>query len=403
MVGKISWYDIVDLLGNAKRNVVLIMPAIHEEWVTAIQENEHIHQLTLKICIDNNEDVIRKGYGSVNSLMKLKELNADIKECDGLRVNFINIDNEGFCLFMESRIVAGNPEGYNTIAVDNNAAQTIINQFFPELISSDSFEDVEILSIPLVEEKARVVKESIDKNPPSEPDLRRQINTYTTLFQYAEIHFEGANLQSKTITIPPTALPFKDAELKKRMRTRFNLFTKEQTDKWETLLNMKQKVEELRDKYLTPCKLKRDRSILRKEEKLAFVKEYQELKNASEEAIKKITDAVQSAINESKKILKNELTSFLTSNEPEAVADSDDDKNKKELIDDYVNKIIVQTNIPTAHSLVKNIRLEIQYAELTIEDLNDKPFLEWFKEKGLINDVNGKSLADFKKAFEIRR
>lgn len=403
MVDKLSWEDICDLLTQAKQRIVLIMPAIHEEWVQAIQLNENARQLQIRVCIDNSEESIRSGYGSVESIGLLEDIQSEIKECDGLRINMIVSDEKAYLLFMESRLIAGNPIGYNAFNLDGPALNSIIQQFFP--VNDNGFieQDIPVISSPFSKEKSKVVKDAIKINPPAEPDLKRQINTYTTLFQYAEVSFEGANLQSKTITIPPNALPFKDAELKKRMRTRFNLFSKEQTNKWEALLDIKQKVEALRKKYLTPCKVRKERSILMKTKKNEFLNELNSLKTESENLVKKIIDDVQKALHESKDVLKSELTTFFTENQPDDVKSLENQESKKRMIADIVNETLAKTKIPTAHFLINNFKLDTQYAELTVEDLSDKEFLEWFKTKGLINEANERAIANYERAFKIKR
>ena len=46
MVTKLSWPDIVDLLATAMNRIILIMPAIHEEWADVIEyiliQNENL-------------------------------------------------------------------------------------------------------------------------------------------------------------------------------------------------------------------------------------------------------------------------------------------------------------------------------------------------------------------------
>ena len=396
MIKEITWNDIVDLLSSARSQVILIMPAIHEEWIAALKINPNIHSIDLFACIDNSELVIRNGYGSLKGIEELMNLNANIKECPGLRINFISIDDVAYFIFLESRIIAGNPEGLNAIVVSSEQALQFKNQFFPppEITSTLPVQ-------PLVEDRFKQVKEAITNNPPEEPDLKRRINTYSTLFQYMEIHFEGANIQSATVTIPTKALPFKDEELKKRMKTRYNLFTKEQTDKWQSLLDIKQKVEELRKEYLTPCKLKKNRSIIKKESRNVFILKFEKLKKESEENIKIIIGDVQQEIQKSKLVLKNELTTFIKENEPKEIkAISYDIELKNSMIGEYVQNAIASAKIPSALDLIDKIKLEKQDAEFTVDDLSDKEFLNWFKEKKLINKSDENELAKFTNAFQ---
>ena len=203
------------------------MPSIHEEWVDAIYRVNKNPNLRVLICIDNQEIVYRQGYGNLNSIKELCGKNALVKHCENLRICFIGIDDLGCSLFYESRIISGDQDGPNAFQLDRSAADNIIESFFPEeyanLFELDGSPQVE----PLKEGELAAVENKLLVNPPVGPDLQREISTYNTLFQYAELHFEGGNISSKTLTIPPSALPFKNSELKARMKTRFNLFTKE--------------------------------------------------------------------------------------------------------------------------------------------------------------------------------
>lgn len=397
MIKQINWGDIVHLLSGAQSEVILIMPAIHEEWITALKINPNINDINLFACIDNSESVIRNGYGSLKGLEELIKLNANIKECAGLRISFISVDNESYFIFLESRIISGNPEGINAIVVGSEQALQFTQQFFPppEVTTTLPVEPLDI-------ETFKKVKVAITTNPPEEPDLKRRINTYSTLFQYMEIHFEGANIQSASVTIPTKALPFKDEELKKRMKTKYNLFTKEQTNKWQSLLDIKQKVEELRKEFLTSCKLKKSRSILKKERRTEFIFEFEKLKKESEENVKTIIEDVQQEIQKSKLVLKAELTTFIKQNEPEEIKVISNPELKNTMIEEYVLNAIASAKIPTALDLIDKMKLEKQDAEFTVDDLSNKDFLDWFIEKKLITASDENELAKFAKAFQIR-
>lgn len=403
MVIKIKWPDIIDLLLKAEQHIVLIMPAIHEEWIEIIQKNKNATNCKIEICIDNSEEVIRNGYGSVKSLESLVSLNAIIKECPGLRVNFISVDGISFCFFLESRILAGNPNGYNAIVMDEFQAGKIISQFFKDAYLDNLEDEAELISIPLQDSKAHAVKQSLKKNPPEEPDLKRKINTYRTHFQYAEIHFEGGGIQSKTITIPKDALPFKDAELKNRMKTRFNLFTKEETDKWNKLDEIDAMIKNIRKEFLNPCKYKRGRNIIDKSRKGAFLIKAGEIKNTVGEKKRDLTDDIQRAINKSEDVLTKELASFFEANPPEKIREIKDAELRKRQITRMIQEIILKTKIPSASDLIDKMVIETEYAEFTEEDLSDEKFLAWFSQKKLLTKETENDIASFEIAFSLRK
>ncbi len=61
MVSKVTWTKIVDMLHSAQNEVILIMPAIHSEWIEVLKENPNLNRLQIFACIDNSETVIRNG------------------------------------------------------------------------------------------------------------------------------------------------------------------------------------------------------------------------------------------------------------------------------------------------------------------------------------------------------
>lgn len=398
MIRKITWPKIVDMLQNAKNEVFFIMPSIHEEWIDILKSNPNINSLQIFACIDNSETVIRNGYGSTISIDSLKALNAVVTECPGLRICFLSADDDSYFLFLESRIIAGDPEGFNAVEVLPQDAADFVNRFF----KAPDANMEEILSQPLQEETLNEVKESIKINPPEAPDLKRKIGTYNTLFQYAELHLEGGNLSSKTISIPSDALPFKDVELKKRIKTRINLFTKEITDEWTELSDLKSKVEEVRKKYLVTCSIRKEKSILKKEQKLAFKNAIIELEALASELTNKLQNKVQTAINNSEDTLRNELISFFAINPPKGIENLDQE-NAKRHIDKAINTILSKIKLPEASTLISKIKINQMYYELTWEDLNDEDFNKWFIDKGLITKEDDNKIANFSNAFEIRK
>lgn len=72
-------------------------------------------------------------------------------------------------------------------------------------------------------------------------------------------------------------------------------------------------------------------------------------------------------------------------------------------IDKEINDTISKIHVPLADKLISRINIQAHYYELTVEDLNDKKFLKWFKEKGLINEENENEIAKFKKAYEVKK
>lgn len=279
VIQELSWQKLVNLLEFAQKRIVIIMPAIHDEWIDVIMRLNKTRGLELWVCIDNNEQVFRAGYGDMNAIAQLQYLEATINQCKDLRLGFLGIDELGWSFHFESRIISGNPEGPNAILLTEETSNNIIQTFFPEKFKDYEHIKDELPIEPLDQIELNEISERLEKNPPTLPDNQREINTYITLFQFAELHFEGGKLATKTISIPSKALPFKDSDLKERLKTKLNLFSKEKAKEWNELEEIQSKVDAIRVKYLVSCVLRKEKSILRKGQKELFQKEVNDLKS----------------------------------------------------------------------------------------------------------------------------
>lgn len=394
------------MLNLAKERLIIVMPSIHEEWIEVIKENPFIKDISVNICIDNSEEVIRNGYGSCKSVIELRNLGINILECPGLRVSFVSADSESYFLFLESRILSGDPFGYNAIQVNEEQVNILISEIFGEKESAfphnKKLKEISELKYDVFEQ----INNSIKVNPPDSPDLKRKINTYNTKFQYAELHFEGGNIANKTITIPSKALPFKDVEMTKRMRATLKLFEESVVEKWSEVAEIRAEIASIRKSYLTSCSIRKDKSILKKENKKAFQDAVENIKVVAESKIKLLKNKIQHELNNAEDILTKELAAFFENNPTEDFKKSLDNLDldaRERRIKKMVNDIIYKVKLPDAESLISKIKIEALYFEFTWEDLNDPEFMEWFETKGLIDENVKESLANYNPAFVIKR
>ena len=87
----LTWDKILTLFQTAKKRIVLIIPLIHEEWVTAIQEFKQNKNMEVWVCTDNQEEVFRSSYGDVKAIEKLIEKHFYIKQATDLRLSFLRV------------------------------------------------------------------------------------------------------------------------------------------------------------------------------------------------------------------------------------------------------------------------------------------------------------------------
>jgi phenylalanyl-tRNA synthetase alpha subunit len=209
-------------------------------------------------------------------------------------------------------------------------------------------------------------------------------------------------LSSKTISIPPDALPFNNAELKDRMNTRLSLFNKKITKEWNELNEIKKEIENLRKEYLVSCNIRKGKSILKKELKSAFQAAINNFQKNANDKIENLKNKVQTAINNSEDTISEELKLFFNTNPPPSLNGLNSENRDRQLSKE-INKVISKIKFPDANSLVSKMKLEVMYYEFTWEDLNDKKFIEWFVKSNLISAQDEVKLASFSKAYSIKK
>lgn len=421
---------LTDLISDAKELIYLSIPNIHDELCETIITYKISNRVKdVRILLDNSERNYRNGYGEISAVKKLAAQGIEIYELKGNMISFIIVDGKGYYLFPQSRIFSSDDDlTSNAVSIDPISIFRLINYFFSpsQTISAetlnnqliDKFEDVkrfmnnaqddimtekEFKTTPLLNTDIQTVDASLRKNPPIQPDLKRQIETYTSKVQFVELKFEGSRLDTISVSIPPRALPFKDQDIKKKLSTRMKLFDNLiSKDDFVPFLDLKSQVNEIRKTYLTALTSRKDKNILRVDRKSEFLEKIGELKDSIPAAKKQVLNLLENEILNSEERIKKELTTFLTENLPEEFSDFAPDIRTRK-IEQYINKLVSSIHFPPSTTILKNVELGVYFYNLTYEDFKDDNLLEEFKEKGIMDSNDLESIVKIKEAFEAKR
>ncbi len=425
----INWHSLFNKINVAKSNIYIVLPGIDEELAELLIRIIKEKPVLINVCIDNSEDAIRNGYGEANGIDKLIQNKIAVKESKGNRISFIIVDNNGFILFPESRIFTDDPIGPNAMELDAfNCTRLIAHYFPPENILEKeklqerfdvSFEQqknwLDTLTNEITEGTSHVtedfntqkfvaIREALKKNPPIEPDLQRQIKTYTAKVQFVELKFSGINLQSRTISIPKDALPINNKELKKILQTKMKLFQDIEGNKDFAIFGeLKRKVEVLRDNYLKPITCREGKSLIQSELKEAFKGRLQKIKNEIQEINKQLPDILETATLKTKDLIKAELLNFFKANVPEEIKQYNDAVIKDRKLIEYVDRLVYRIPFPKTEKLIEKISLSDYYYDLTFQDFSDDKLIQELKKKQIMKDEDIKGIVDMKNAFAEKK
>ena len=286
---KIDFPKFVEEIFSASENLYLSLPSVDFEMADAlIIVKQQKPTIKIKVVVNNSEESIRNGFGDIEGIDKLTQNDIQIFQSDGNLISFIVSDTIGYFLFPHSRIFIDKAQGTNAFRIDPVSIKLLVSYFFPceEQTSNTKFEQFATIGdankhfeeafkeldnnnrqstvAKFDHKKHEEIKIKLKINPPLEPDLQRQINTYTAKIQFVELKFSGGNLENKIAQLPDKALPLNSPELKSLLQTRIKMF--QDIDKHEDfykLQDFKNKVDKLRKDYLTPITCRPSKSIIK--------------------------------------------------------------------------------------------------------------------------------------------
>ncbi|MDD3194599.1 MAG: hypothetical protein PHU68_02205 [Paludibacter sp.] len=423
--------DLCNVILQTQKSLYICMPLLQPEVINAIDQLQYESsiEVSINIGIDFSPETFRQGYGEIENYEELNRAGYTIKNFKDNRISFVISDDTGYFLFFESRyFIPANKPTYNAVSIDPISIIRLKQHFFDAYKSeaeykneiANSFVDETVRLNTIREEYAnkssiekselsdsalKQVTEDLKKNPPLKPDYQRIVRFYTHKFQYIKLEYKGANLQSKKIDIPSRILPIKNATFKKNLETKLNLFTNRDSEFFNDLEEMNNRVKALREKYLTPL-TSRKVSILKSFQKSEFKEAVEELKKDIEALSNKNLLQVAQAISETKVEISKQLKEFFIQYKEEFPSyntlfrDAEESYVMNE-IDNYVDQVIAQIKWPAAHQLFEKFNLEAIPSGITYEDLTNESLIRELKERGLFDDEDDDNLAVFSEGIEL--
>ena len=426
-IRNINYKEFTDIVTEAKEELIISMPSLHDELCEVIISCKDTLK-NINVIIDNSEDNYRNGFGEIKGISKMKEKGINIFNIKGNFVSFIIADKTGYYLFPQSRIFTDeNKAGLNAVVINpinvillkkyffnkNRGDEDAFNEELYESINltkqmiSDVNRSIEsngpLELNELKKEEISDIKEKLKINPPLHPDLKRKLTTYTTKVQYVEFSFEGAHLNSAKISIPPNALPFKDANLKKKLETKMLLFgERKELNNFADLKSFNTSIDELRKKYLTPLSARKEKSIIKVGRKNDFINEINKLETNLKSLTKSLKSFIQDEIIKSEEQIKLQLHEFFKENIPDRFKDF-----KGELLDRSIEretvKVISKIKFPEPDSFLNKLKLSFRFYDLTYEDFKDEELLKEFIEKDIMKKEDIQDIVEFKPVIAVKR
>lgn len=423
----LDYYSLVDLISESKHRLCVSLPGIDEKLAEALISHKDQAQIT--VLVDNSESTIRRGYGDIKAIEKLREAGIHLNECNGNFISFIISDDIGFFIFPESRIFSDDPQGPNAVKIDPVTIQLLCFHYFPSRGAKDEFaeghtkalnrtylyfektfehiqeEGIEVESKDFDQERFNTINQALKINQPIQPDIRRILEVYTTRFQYVELIAKNIKIGQHRAHMPEDSIPVQNKELRKRLISSIKAFENiERSIELLELGDLEGKVKDLRKDFLIPITCRNGKNLITKDRVVDFRVKVEGLNKEFASVAQKLKKVLDAEIEKTKEQVRNEWKHIFKQFPPEELRNmetkSEEYGRKLELI---LNRMIREIKFPPVDKIVTDFSLTAYYFELTWDDLKDDRLVEELCKKGVIEKNDQNQLADFKKAIAEKK
>lgn len=366
-----------EIINAAKQHIVLATPGISiliaEALITA---RKRLGNHSVQVVIDVSAQVARLGYGSHDAVERLIQEGFNVRQQSGLRIGVLLCDDSGWSFASFPALVEADPtidsEAYNAIAL-TSAQVMVLRSELPSVTKNErlpvAIEYPVVGCEPIDEASLNKVKSALTIAPPQAFDLARQTQVYAALIQFVELKFEGFNIQSRRIQLPKT-LPLiasKDKALKDRVTAFLKVLDK--IEKPKTLVEVSEKLEELRHAYLVSTG-QAGRIILKSKRK-DFEKELADIEGSLEACKQELVKELQKALDQVSISIIPDLKRAVLADPPTKF------RGIFPLTDEYAELYVkdeLKKAFPSAEELVADMKIYKFYKDVTYETLKNKEF-----------------------------
>jgi hypothetical protein len=341
-----------------------LTPTVAEALIKAI---ENIGRENVSITLDCGEEVFRMGYGKLEAFEQLMEAGCTIRQCDGLRTGLL-IRDERAWHYSPAALAVTDVGGSNAVPIPaENAAELIRG------ISWNTEDTRDSGLVPVTRARVESVREKLRSAPPLPPEAARHVRTFTSCAQHVEIELTGCAIQRQRVRVPEELEGLApESELRGRLHTSFEPFEKRSDLSSKPL---EDELRRIRREYAPHLGRPWGRLILRRR-RPEFEEEIEEfrreLRAHRQRAERKLARHIASA----RRQVADHYLSAALSDPPDALwtyalGHPPNETQAREWLE-----ATLDTALPDPAELVEQMRLEIQFRNVSWDTLQDSAFFD---------------------------
>lgn len=380
------------LISKARHSVCYAAPGIQNEVACEIAKAAHrLGPELITVCLDFDEHVLRMGFGELAAVGILRNVDININSINGLRTGLVVVDYEGFiftptALYLESD--RRPPHAPNAMRLSKEQVMETLARLSPSakviaIALANSAEEKEKIRLQTVELSSKSVSEEqffmmskqLEEVPPVKFDVARQVRVFNAYLQYVEMNLEGAAIQRHRLSIPSSIQKLGSSEdLEGRLKTTFDLISKDDKLSSKVLEN---RLNDIR-KYFTRSLGKDLGRVILKTAKPYFEDSIKKFRNELKIHQEKVDKDLQELLDESRKQIVDYYVPYVLNSPPEAMRGQFLKQSHIEArvwLESELDRVF-----PKADNLIKKMKLDVRYKDVTYETLNHNEFLEVVKD-----------------------
>jgi hypothetical protein len=379
-----------EMIVQAKRAVVYAAPGIYTACAKAmVKVGEKLGSEMLTLNLDIDERVVRMGYGDFDAIKTLRAASINVNHSSGLRSGLLIVDDLGFsftptALYLEAESI--DEKAYNAIRLTKSQVKEALARLSPvakaialaQAVTEEEKEqlaavELEIESQPVGSEQMEQLGKKLLEAPPVNFDVARQVRVFVAYLQYVEISLTGVAIERYKLIIPKElqSIGGSHKEIENRLRTTFNLIDKNGSLSSKGLENDLNCIREA----LTHSLGKDFGRIILKSAKNLFEKRLSEFENKLNCHAETVRNNLQFHINDSREYIVNYYLPIVKDNPPDELFGSLIGKPTNQDFKSWINRSLDRV-FPSADSLIKIMKLEFRYKDITYETLNKNGFIK---------------------------
>lgn len=376
------------LVRDASRRVVLAAPAFRTNVGEALAAaHERLGSCAVSVIVDCDEEVFRLGYGEIEAVTLLRDAGCSVRQSAGLRIGVLICDDLAWVFSPTALYIQPDVHSDETPnAVELRAAdvERIIGRISPQQrevteapeLPRSEIEDTgnpvtEIGQFAVSDDEMQSARESLEVAPPISFDIARQVRVFEPYIQYVEISMSGCAIQRHRVPIPKAIQGVGTAsKIAERLKTTFDLIEKSSAVSSKLL---EDELREIRDNFTRPLGKPWGRVLLRAV-RPTFDDRMDEFREKLAEHKERVATDLEEHLNQSRAQVVEYYIPLVRRSPPDALlgqlmTQNPSDEQLKGWLDKELEHVF-----PTPKALIQDMKLEVQFRDVTFETLNERGF-----------------------------